>query len=441
MWNFHKCAYTYPTPSAQQPPLIPDKSILVSMPVSTHSNLKPGPSPPTYSPMPMPAPNLSAQYTTLPRDDPTNGTMFVHKHKHRHRHSHHYYFHVDPSLLPQDPYQTHHSFAQAQQSYTYRDPQRDARTTPHVALPFPTFFSGAYVNQSYSSEQQYINRPQVIRPTAGASQVPATVSPIGVEIQDRSIGPGRKKALCIGVNYVGQRKPLRGCVNDAKRVRKYLMEEQGFQRENIIILADVGNASGKPTKKNILRCMRWLAKDAKKGDSLFFHFSGHGGQVKDLDGDEVDGWDEVIFPVDFNENGYITDDEMHDTLVKPLPEGCRLTALFDSCHSGTALDLPYIYSVGGHLKNSRGLLKKRARAHVVAWAGCQDEETSKDTYSLDGSAVGAMSHAFISSLKQTPRQTYRDLLKHLRAQLQTRHNQRPQLSSSRPLDSNQLFVI
>lgn len=73
--------------------------------------------------------------------------------------------------------------------------------------------------------------------------------------------------------------------------------------------------------------------------------SGHGGQTKDLNGDEIDGWDEgqddclclissfptnsgnlpVIYPVDFRKAGHIIDDEMHKIMVKPLPIGCRLT--------------------------------------------------------------------------------------------------------------------
>lgn len=40
----------------------------------------------------------------------------------------------------------------------------------------------------------------------------------------------------------------------------------------------------------------------------------------------------------------------HTLLVRPLPPGCRLTAIFDSCHSGTAMDLPYIYSTEGKIK-------------------------------------------------------------------------------------------
>lgn len=79
-------------------------------------------------------------------------------------------------------------------------------------------------------------------------------------------------------------------------------------------------------------------------------YTGHGGQTKDLDGDEEDGYDEVIYPVDFRQTGHITDDEMHRIMVMPLQPGVRLTAIFDSCHSGTALDLPYIYSTQGVLK-------------------------------------------------------------------------------------------
>lgn len=58
--------------------------------------------------------------------------------------------------------------------------------------------------------------------------------------------------------------------------------------------------------------------------------SGHGGQAEDLDGDEDDGFDETILPLDFKQAGQIIDDELHHHLVKSLPPGCRLTAIFDS---------------------------------------------------------------------------------------------------------------
>lgn len=79
-------------------------------------------------------------------------------------------------------------------------------------------------------------------------------------------------------------------------------------------------------------------------------FAGHGGQTEDVDGDEDDGFDEVIYPVDFKQAGHIVDDQIHDVVVKPLRPGVRLTAIFDSCHSGSVLDLPYLYSTKGVLK-------------------------------------------------------------------------------------------
>ena len=87
-----------------------------------------------------------------------------------------------------------------------------------------------------------------------------------------------------------------------------------------------------------------------KPSQLLTYPTGHGGQTPDLDGDEDDGYDEVIYPVDFRVAGHIVDDDMHLIMVKSLLPGVRLTAIFDSCHSGSALDLPYIYSTQGVLK-------------------------------------------------------------------------------------------
>jgi hypothetical protein len=54
------------------------------------------------------------------------------------------------------------------------------------------------------------------------------------------------------------------------------------------------NPYRRPTKSNILLAMRWLVYGCSSGDSLVFHFSGHGAQVKDQDGDELDKEDEAV---------------------------------------------------------------------------------------------------------------------------------------------------
>lgn len=80
------------------------------------------------------------------------------------------------------------------------------------------------------------------------------------------------------------------------------------------------------------------------------HDTGHGGQIEDQDGDEDDGYDECIYPLDHEQAGSIRDDQIHDLVVRPLGQGVRLTAIFDSCHSATVMDLPYVYSTKGVLK-------------------------------------------------------------------------------------------
>lgn len=296
---------------------------------------------------------------------------------------------------------------------------------------------------------------------------------------------GKKKALLIGINYFGQRGQLRGCINDVKNMSNFLIERFGYKREDMVILTDdQQNPKSQPTKQNILHAMHWLVKDARPNDSLFFHYSGHGGQTKDVDGDESDGYDETIYPMDFRYNGHIVDDDMHAIMVAPLQAGVRLTAIFDSCHSGSALDLPYLYSTQGNLKESnllrdtgeglidvlghysRGdvssvfstgasIFKKATRgrgadekarktrtspADVIQWSGSKDTQKSADT-TEGGEATGAMSHAFISALKKNPHQSYQQLLQNIRIELQGKYAQKPQLSCSHPLDTSILYVM
>ncbi|KAI0666491.1 peptidase C14, caspase domain-containing protein [Trametes maxima] len=135
---------------------------------------------------------------------------------------------------------------------------------------------------------------------------------------------------------------------------------------------------------------------------------------------------------------------MHTIMVKKLPSGCRLTALFDSCHSGSVLDLPYLYSSDGRVKGSqvtdRWVEYKSTPADVISWSGCKDSQTSADTWEK-GVATGAMSYAFMSSLHQNPNQTYQELLRSIRVILKKRYSQKPQLSSSHRIDTNLRFII
>ncbi|TDL25334.1 hypothetical protein BD410DRAFT_785255 [Rickenella mellea] len=158
----------------------------------------------------------------------------------------------------------------------------------------------------------------------------------------------KKKALLIGAIY---KKPdqkegeLKGPHKDIRIMKELLMKSYGYEEANITILLDDGKEK-EPTRANILQAMVELVKDARPGDKFVFHFSGHGTQVKRLKDDnaEEDGYDEAIVPIDSDHETretLILDDQMNDILVKGLPIGCCLVAIYDSCHSGTALDVKH----------------------------------------------------------------------------------------------------
>ncbi|KAM0497869.1 hypothetical protein ACHAPB_006641 [Verticillium nonalfalfae] len=352
----------------------------------------------------------------------------------------------------------------------YGPPQPNYNSRPAM----PTVNSNAYVHGNHNAPAPPPTTPQQFGHGA----------PSNYNFQYSNC-TGRRKALLIGINYFGQRGQLRGCINDVKNMSAYLVENFGYKREDMVILTDdQQNPVSQPTKQNLLRAMHWLVKDARPNDSLFFHYSGHGGQTKDLDGDEDDGYDEVVYPVDFRQVGHIVDDEMHRIMVKSLPPGVRLTAIFDSCHSGTALDLPYVYNTQGILKepnlakeagqgllgvissytqgdmsgvanNIMGFFKKATNgddahqrtmatktspADVIMFSGSKDDQTSADA-TIAQQATGAMSWAFITSLKKNPQQSYVQLLNSIRDELEAKYSQKPQLSCSHPLNTNLLFVM
>ncbi|KAJ3501855.1 hypothetical protein NM208_g16850 [Fusarium decemcellulare] len=330
--------------------------------------------------------------------------------------------------------------------------------------------------------------------------MPNTLAPALLRLQRPSSSATElPKAILSSIPTDGE---LRGCINDVHNVSAFLVERYGYKREDMVILTDdQSNPVMQPTRSNIIRAMGWLVGGAQPNDALFLHYSGefvhycdkslsdrfldsHGGQVEDQDGDEDDGYDECIYPVDHQDAGPIVDDEIHFHVVKPLGQGVRLTAIFDSCHSATVMDLPYVYSTKGILKEpnlakeaASGLFDafkayssgdiagaagsvfslaksafsgdeayektkdtRTSPADVIMWSGSKDDQTSADA-TINAQATGAMSWAFISAIKANPKQSYVELLNSVRDILETKYTQKPQLSSSHPIDTDLLFVM
>ncbi|KAF8531141.1 caspase domain-containing protein [Gautieria morchelliformis] len=173
----------------------------------------------------------------------------------------------------------------------------------------------------------------------------------------QSRGTVSRKALCIGIRYSTHKHngEVPGAHNDATHLASFLRKE-GYE---VDVMLDDGNGPNQPTKKNVSEAVKRLVAGAQAQDRLFFHFSGHGAQMINMDGTERDGLDELLLPVDYRinqdypgehdrnhwfEDSRILDDELNSWFIESLPMGCRLTVVIDTCHSGTAFDLKYNYN-------------------------------------------------------------------------------------------------
>ncbi len=145
--------------------------------------------------------------------------------------------------------------------------------------------------------------------------------------------PVEKKArglsLHIGLNsvnpghYGGWSGELAACEFDAKDMAA-LAGGRGMKAS--VLLTKDG------TRAKVLAALRAASKSLVKGDFFFLSFSGHGGQVPDVSGEEADKLDETWCLYD----GQLIDDELYMELGK-FVTGVRILVLSDSCHSGTVV--------------------------------------------------------------------------------------------------------
>ncbi|XP_009118546.2 metacaspase-1, partial [Brassica rapa] len=235
---------------------------------------------------------------------------------------------------------------------------------------------------------------------------------------------GRKRAVICGISYRFSRHELKGCINDAKCMRHLLINKFKFAPDSILMLTEEETDPYRiPNKQNMRMALYWLVQGCTAGDSLVFHYSGHGSRQRNYNGDEVDGYDETLCPLDFETQGMIVDDEINATIVRPLPHGVKLHSIIDACHSGTVLDLPFLcrmdrsgqYVWEDHRPRS-GLWKGTAGGEAISISGCDDDQTSADTSALSKiTSTGAMTFCFIQAIERSPQgTTYGNILNSMR---------------------------
>ncbi len=159
-----------------------------------------------------------------------------------------------------------------------------------------------------------------------ASKSPATAA--------TSTNQPRGISLHIGLNavnpadYGGWDGPLAACEFDANDMAA-IATAKGMKTTVLL--------TNKSTRSNVLTGMRGAAKMLKAGDLFFLTYSGHGGQVPDVSGEEDDRKDETWCLFD----GQLIDDELYFELSK-FAAGVRVLVLSDSCHSGTMTRAPLL---------------------------------------------------------------------------------------------------
>ena len=250
-----------------------------------------------------------------------------------------------------------------------------------------------------------------------------------------------KKALTIGINYTTlQYCALKGCIDDIENITNLIVDKYGYARENVVQLRDdITDPHFLPTRVNILNQLTSIIAESDKLTEIWIHYSGHGSQIQDRTGEETDGMDEVIVPIDYNTNGFIIDKEIYKIINNSK---CKTILVFDCCHSGSICDLQWMFEFNGNsFVKTFNVNKSIQNPNILCLSGCKDSQTGADSYSAElKQPVGAFTDALIHCIKQNNYSVsilklYSDVCKYIASE---GFVQKPILSSSHPVP-NLLF--
>jgi hypothetical protein len=261
----------------------------------------------------------------------------------------------------------------------------------------------------------------------------------------------RKLALLVGISDYEQKRQTPpawwslNCAPDLEAMKSVLVSRFGFADKDVLVLTDA-----KATKAGIVQAFeKQLIEQAKPGDIVAFHYSGHGQQVKDDNGDELDGLDESLVPFDYisqsaadGAKSNLRDDALGDLLAKlrrkmQSSDGKvlgNITLTFDCCFSGTAtrgappagrlrergrgwnskLDgpKPSQSTRGGAPESASGIFTPDAAVAqgYIVFSATQSDQTAKEAEDERGKAMGAFTLYLTKELNNaTPGTTYRDI--------------------------------
>ena len=221
----------------------------------------------------------------------------------------------------------------------------------------------------------------------------------------RAADAGVRRALLIGINRYSAVPGLQGSVNDVESMREILISRYGFEPRNITMLTDEA-----ATRAAMMAALEKLVDDTGPADTVYLHYSGHGSQVEDLSGDEVDHLDETLVPQDGRSGTVrdIVDDELAAILARLKAKSAII--VLDSCHSGTAtraLDIrarsvPQDSRIDLYKEatRTRAIVPTMSSRFVVLSATAKSEEALDGP--IEGRYQGFFTHALARSLSNAP---------------------------------------
>jgi hypothetical protein len=243
-----------------------------------------------------------------------------------------------------------------------------------------------------------------------------------------------KRALCIGINYVGTSAQLAGCANDANDWAG-VFEARDFGTVDLLLDAAA-------TRAAMLEVMGAIIAETGPDDLAVVTYSGHGSWQPDRSGDEPDRRDEVLCPVDYARAGMISDDDLYRVFTAGH-RWARVVFISDSCHSGSVnrlagplniepvrrvdrpdmepVDIPLAWRRAKFLPPAAWMpedqvdvarrvelvpSRGKPRASALLLAACTDTQVAYDAH-FNGRANGAFTYAALQALAEQPA-TYRD---------------------------------
>jgi len=215
-----------------------------------------------------------------------------------------------------------------------------------------------------------------------------------------------KRALLVGINvYPGQ--PLNGCVNDVTDAAAYLVNSAGFAMEDVRLLTD-----SRATTAEIRARLDWLLGGAAPGDTVYFHYSGHGTKfpIRDAAGNVTENHG-AICPVDFDwtRERVLLDTDLRD-IFNRAPAGAEFIFVSDSCNSGSLTraigqprprfyfppaDIAWRIATAEAKGLAPSLLTTHDRCGLIS--GCTFEQESADAF-ISGRYNGALTYFLLQAL-------------------------------------------